>query len=399
MYKIKNFIDLYNDLISEDWNRFTLDDLIIATALTTNNFQDNWISAKGPGTPTSKQILSKMNTNAHKTYGKQLMHTSTLSDQSDVKAGYVKPGDSNVYSGNTQSDTQYILNYWATRAKNYSDSFAQDIYKDLRNHTNPDTHTPILAVNIGKIAYAIWKACNYRLTKQQQNLQDLSNNNINLTTKYPYKSKIENLTITLFGFNRDFRNYFSIYGIDESTGIKFKLTNYNQIGYDIIDKFCKDINPKAPSIPTNELGIKLIVSGKVYMLSPEYKTVVLNNVNIISPTIDELNSLEEQIKLNQQSKINSLAEQVQPEINTLISQIQHVSKNSIDDYEDDDQNLYIQSTNPNYDGIIPVNALLPFAKTPDELKYKAYKQAITNSNSEFKDKLRRSLFFVRHNNY
>lgn len=66
MNKIHN---TYLNIITETWNRFLLKDIIKATGMVTNNFKDNWVSAKGPGIPTSKKVLEKLNESANIKYG------------------------------------------------------------------------------------------------------------------------------------------------------------------------------------------------------------------------------------------------------------------------------------------------------------------------------------------
>lgn len=301
--------ETYLDIILQTWNRFEINDLINATAIITNNFLDPWISAKGPGQPTGRKILQKMNNEAYKTYGSQLKNTSSLSDGLDD------------HSFNINS----ILNYWKIRSSS-GDSFSSEMYNSLLSHTGFKPK-PVLASEVGKLAFGIWKALNSREVKKQQNLEDFNNNNYNLTEG----QKVQNIDLVVKDIKSEVQHrafgggYYErpreLICKNEENGFTYKVKLSAKTSRKLFD-FIQSIKDTAyeekfKALPEFEKIYKINVSGKISKINKEYKSLNLNYVTINSPTDIEINNLtdlfydkkaqfkqEEKFKLQNEKKFN-----------------------------------------------------------------------------------------------
>ena len=384
-------------IIKEDHDRYTFNDLLIATAEITHNFNDAWISKNSsPDNYTSRYIVELLSEKGYKSTAGKLQHTSSLEDTSNVA-----------------SKEQMILNYWKFRFEKSTDlsqrNEAQRRYNDLMQYTHRDKNS-IPAFKIGDIAYSIWKACNSDELKKQQNLQDLADSGTDALNKYTYKQKINNLTLTLIGFKNEFGRKgqeFFLYGLDEN-GIKFKIKAGDSISYELLKRFCKEFTgKKVRDLPTGNNAIKMTLSGTVSKVTPEYKTVSLDNVVIASPTINEIDEIIRKSNADDTVEIERQAELLKPEVEEILSQIvirdenyteeNAQDENDWDGLEEDDENarFFIKSMTGGSNGYILYKYIAPIIFENDNVKYNAYLKAFENSNNEFGKSLSRNIKLVR----
>ena len=290
------FTETYLSIISEAWDRYEYLDIIRATNIATNNCKDPWI--KGESSAKVFQIVKDFAGERHRT-GKYRMGSLT-----DNSFGMSADNAGQHYDGNAEADDQYISMYWKARSQS-GNSFDAGMAHIIReySHTNPYRKQYVLSVEVGKLAYAIWKALNSKHTKVEQNLKDVEENGF----EYTEGQKIENLDLvvkdvkTTMGhssFGYSYSESTELVCEDQKSGWKYKVRlgkNTSTKLADLIDYAKRNgmidiLDSEFPDIK------KINVSGKVLRISKEWKSVTLNYVIINSPSDSEVDSIEEKLR-------------------------------------------------------------------------------------------------------
>lgn len=313
----------YLNIITETWNRFVFKDIVKATGIVTNNFKDKWVPANGPGIPTSKKVLEKLNASANIKYGSSVKQASELLDKRYITAaqenGIQVNKSNNYYDGDSVWDEQYVRTYWQNRAKS-NDKYSVSIYNEIHKCTG-DYAERVLAANVGKVAYGIWKALNTRFIKTEKNKQEVAMSDFNNQTG----DKIENVDLVVTGISERYDNFNllkrTIICTEINSGFKYKLNvTSNKIVeqlFQLLQYIEKQGYMQTFSIdPILEKLYNINISGKLKNVSIEYKSIIVSYVKINSLTLDQLKQLKQivQNKIEIPSRFKNISDEYIEEV-------------------------------------------------------------------------------------
>ena len=210
----------------------------------------------------------------------------------------------------------------------------------------------VVVSNIGKLAYAIWKALNVRNNKIEQNVQTVQNSGINLEKEFPVGKKIQNFTLKLKDFQVssfsaiDFHSPKNTYvlicdGPLSNLGFKYKvrLLNYND-GDNPGAELCyylQKVKECEKSIESLEIEIE-IESASILGTDPKWKTITFSRAKILKPTQDELDimidEIDKELEIKKSEKIKQEQEEkLEQERKEEESKVQRVADIIIKDME------------------------------------------------------------------
>lgn len=281
---MNKFEKIYRSIICEDWDRFEYYDIIKAVKNITNECQDPWVK----GESSSKVLALLKASGSHKRGNERIRHSALLDD--------------NDYDIIANDDT-YITMYWRNRSK-FGSEFDNSAFRSIWTYCSANDYRKldVLAQEVGKIAYAVWKALNSRATKIEKNLKDFEENGV----EYVEGQKIENLNLIIKDVatstsRSSFGYYYSesteLICEDPISGWKYKI----RLGKNTSTKLADLINNAKRNnlidiIDTEIPNIKNInVSGKVLRINKEWKSITLNYVKINSPSDEEISVFEKQL--------------------------------------------------------------------------------------------------------
>ncbi len=170
--KFKKFNIAYESvmksIITEDWDRFHLTDIVQVTQAVTHNFKDEWQKAT-----TGKEIVRELMTFWHK--------RANYHVEGKGKSQYTYEPDFDKEMATTSDIINTCNGYWMTRAKNGGGSFASECYRIFQSYLSDNPRfgkAEYIAPEVGKVAWATWKAMNARLKKTEANLQKAADMNL-----------------------------------------------------------------------------------------------------------------------------------------------------------------------------------------------------------------------------
>lgn len=309
------FIDAYLNIITEAWDRFDYYDIIKAVKNITNECKDPWVK----GESGSKVLALLKESGSHKRGNERIRH-STLLDEND-------------YEIIANNDT-YITMYWRARSKSGSD-FDSSAFRSIWTYCSANDYrkSDVLAQEVGKIAYAVWKALNSRHNKIEKNLKEFAE--IEKDYGYQERKQVKNLDLivkdvdTAVNYYRGIGAHFAeplklICEDSAKSGIKYIIklgTNTSKALADLFSRikrdgkleeflsfqaskleetFHKEFSSQFSTLEEflKEFKSKLLgninISGKISKISKENKSVTMNYVTINSPTDSEVKSMEDQ---------------------------------------------------------------------------------------------------------
>ena len=291
------FVDIYLNIINEAWDRFSYEDIIKAVKDTTNDCTDPWV--KGESGATVLALLKQAG--SHKRGNERIRHSELFDDN-----------DHEIIA----NDDSYITMYWRSRSKS-GNSFDSGMFNSIWTYcaANEYGKSDVVAQEVGKLAYGIWKALNSRNNKIEKNLKEFAENGF----EYQEGQKIENVDLIIKDVTTVVNNYRGIGAHfadstelvckDPTSGFKYKIRLGKNTSKAIADLFSKIKRDGMLDEVKSKLGIeKVNVSGKILRINKEYKSVTMNFVTINSPTDTEVKFMENQyyeIKANIDNEANN----------------------------------------------------------------------------------------------
>lgn len=281
---MNKFEKIYRSIICEAWDRFSYEDIIKAVKDTTNDCNDPWVK----GESSTKVLALLKQAGSHKRGNERIRHSVLLGDN-----------DHEIIA----NDDSYITMYWRSRSKS-GNSFDSNMFNSIWTYcaANEYGKSDVVAQEVGKLAYGIWKALNSRANKIEKNLKDFEENGV----EYVEGQKIENLNLIIKDVTTTMGHSSYGYYYSESTelicedpisGWKYKV----RLGKNTSTKLADLINDAKRNnlidiIDTEMPNIKNInVSGKVLRINKEWKTITLNYVKINGPSDEEISIFEKQL--------------------------------------------------------------------------------------------------------
>ena len=310
------FTETYLNIICETWDRYQINDIVRATGIITNGYKDQWVKGE-----TGRAVLDFLNKAGDHSRGKEWLRGSAFIDKDDLGNGYVGADDveyakaNNIYyDGSANFDLRYAANYWKSRAKSESEFDIQTSAAINRWVAQSDRRGPkgqpvgLTALDVGRLAYAIWKALNARTNKIERNLQEFEENG----SPYNEGEKVENIDLKIIRLIHDefqatrwskSTTTHVFMCEDSKTGFKVKVRlgkNSSEALFSFLQSLQYD---KAFDDPKFDKYKQINVSGKVSKLNKEYKSVTLNYVTINSPTDTEVEQArDEYVKSKNEAK-------------------------------------------------------------------------------------------------
>jgi hypothetical protein len=283
------FKEAYLNIITEAWDRFDYYDIIKAVKNITNDCKDPWVKGE-----TGSKVLALLKEAGGHTRGRERIKFSSLLDDNDYEI--------------IANDDTYITMYWRGRSKSGSD-FDSSAFRSIWSYCSANEYgkSDVVAQEVGKLAYAIWKALNSRNNKIEKNLQTFEEKGFD----YQVGQKVENLELNLIGatesssersyFGYTYTNPAELICEDPATTFKYKIRLGAKTSRELANLMLKmksDGNiPQFLSMPEFEALKKVNVSGKIARINKEFKTITLSYATINSPSDDVVKSLFDLYKI------------------------------------------------------------------------------------------------------
>lgn len=280
---MNTFIDAYLNIITEAWDRFDYYDIIKAVKNITNECKDAWVK----GETSSKVLALLKQSGAHKRGNERIRH-STLLDENDYEI--------------IANDDTYITMYWKGKSKSGSE-FDNSAFRSIWTYCSANEYrkSDVIAQEVGKLAYAVWKALNSRNNKIEKNLKEFDEKGFD----YQEGQKVENLDLIIKdvvtvvtnyrGIGAHFADSTELVCEDPTSGFKYKVRLGKNTSKAVADLFAKIKRDGKLEEFKSKLGLdKINISGKILRINKEYKSVTMNFVTINYPTDAEVKSMENQ---------------------------------------------------------------------------------------------------------
>ena len=201
------FTEIYLNIIYETWDRYQINDIVRATGIVTNGYKDQWVKGE-----TGRAVLDLLNKAGMHSRGREFLRFSAFIDKDDLGMPYVGNDDikyakaNNIYyDGSANFDLKYAANYWKSRAKSNSEfdistSTAINKWVAQNDERGPKGQkVGLTALDVGRLAYAIWKALNARMNKIEKNLQEIEENG----SPYNEGETVENVDLKILRLASD----------------------------------------------------------------------------------------------------------------------------------------------------------------------------------------------------
>lgn len=280
---MNRFIDAYLNIITEAWDRFDYYDIIKAVKNITNECKDPWVK----GESGSKVLALLKQSGGHKRGNERIRH-SVLLDENDYEI--------------IANDDTYITMYWKCRSKSGSE-FDNSAFRSVWAYCSANDYrkSEVVAQEVGKLAYAVWKALNSRNNKIEKNLKEFDEKGFD----YQEGQKVENIDLIIKdvvtavnnyrGIGAHFADSTELVCEDPKSGFKYKVRLGRNTSKVLADLFARIKRDGKLEEVKSKLGLDNInISGKILRINKEYKSVTMNFVTINSPTDSEVKSMEEQ---------------------------------------------------------------------------------------------------------
>lgn len=283
------FKEAYLNIITEAWDRFDYYDIIKAVKNITNDCKDPWVKGE-----TSSKVLALLKQSGSHKRGNERIRHSTLLDDNEHEI--------------IENDDTYITMYWRGRSKSGSE-FDNSAFHSIWTYCSANEYgkSDVVAQEVGKLAYAIWKALNSRNNKIEKNLQTFEEKGVD----YQEGQKVENLELNLISatesagirssFGYTFTNPAELICEDPVTTFKYKIRLGTKTSKELANLILKMQSDgkitQFLSMPEFEALKKVNVSGKIARINKEFKTITLSYVTINSPSDEVVKSLFELYKI------------------------------------------------------------------------------------------------------
>lgn len=209
--------------------------------------------------------------------------------------------DENDYEIIANDDT-YITMYWKGRSKSGSE-FDNSAFRSIWTYCSANDYrkSDVVAQEVGKLAYAVWKALNSRNNKIEKNLKEFDEKGFD----YQEGQKVENLDLIIKdvitavnnyrGIGAHFADSTELVCEDPKSGFKYKVRLGRNTSKALADLFSRIKRDGKLEEFKSKLGLSNInISGKILRINKEYKSVTMNFVTINSPTDSKVKSMEDQ---------------------------------------------------------------------------------------------------------
>ena len=280
---MNEFTKVYLNIITEAWDRFEYYDIIKAVKNVTNDCKDPWVKGES-----GSKVLALLKESGSHTRGNERIRHSALLDENDYEI--------------IANDDTYITMYWRSRSKSGSE-FDNSAFHSIWTYcsANDARKFNVVAQEVGKIAYAVWKALNSRNNKIEKNLKEFDEKGFD----YQEGQKVENLDLiakdvvtavnNYRGFGAHLADSTELVCEDPKSGFKYKVRLGRNTSKALADLFSRIKSDGKLEEFKSKLGLDNInVSGKILRINKEYKSVTMNFVTINSPTDSEVKSMENQ---------------------------------------------------------------------------------------------------------
>ena len=277
------FVDAYLNIITEAWDRFDYYDIIKAVKNITNECKDPWVKGES-----GSKVLALLKESGGHTRGSERIRHSVLLDENDYEI--------------IANDDTYITMYWKGRSKSGSE-FDNSAFRSIWTYCSANDYrkSNVVAQEVGKIAYAVWKALNSRNNKIEKNLKEFDEKGFD----YQEGQKVENLDLIIKdvvtavnnyrGFGARLADSTELVCEDPKSGFKYKVRLGRNTSKDLADLFARIKRDGKLEEFKSKLGLGNVnISGKILRINKEYKSVTMNFVTINSPTDFEVKSMENQ---------------------------------------------------------------------------------------------------------
>lgn len=294
------FTEVYLNIITESWDRYSYSDIINAVGIITNGGKDSWVKEE-----TGKKIFQFLKDYGEKRTGSKFIKMSSLGSKDNI----YDTSDKLTYNGSEIFDTGYVYSYWKRRS-NSGQQFDMDMF-NLINSIDKGTGM-VIASKVGMVSYAIWKAMNAKNNKIELNIQSIENNG--LDEKFKVGNKFNNLKVFITDVQSSsyaISRYNSVttrilIAKDNVNDIKIKinLSKGDKVGYELYSIIENYKNKQMiDEIKSIEITID---SATVSKFNKEWKSVTLNRVKFSDSTlniIDDLkNKFQDYIKEKEQQE-------------------------------------------------------------------------------------------------
>lgn len=280
---MNTFINAYLNIITEAWDRFDYYDIIKAVKNITNECKDPWVKGES-----GSKVLALLKEAGSHTRGNERIRHSTLLDENDYEI--------------IANDDTYITMYWRGRSKSGSE-FDNSAFRSIWTYCSANDYrkSDVVAQEVGKLAYAVWKALNSRNNKIEKNLKEFDEKGFD----YQEGQKVENLDLIVKdvvtavnnyrGFGAHLADSTELVCEDPKSGFKYKVRLGRNTSKALADLFARIKRDGKLEEFKSKLGLGNInISGKILRINKEYKSITMNFVTINSPTDSEVKSMENQ---------------------------------------------------------------------------------------------------------